>query len=100
MHSQDIEDFEAASRRNKLDPIWGRTIGTTRCHACGKLFGGTAGFDDHRIGKFVDEHPSYGRRCSEGSELKELGYRLVDGIWKKPLAPDVIEKLRKLGASR
>lgn len=65
------------------------------CSACGKSFGSLQGFDAHRAGKYTDEHPHYGRRCREASELESRGYRASErGVWSKPMADEARERLR------
>jgi hypothetical protein len=52
------------------------------CRACGLVFGGDRGFDPHRYGAYVDEHPHYGRSCRTEQELPDLGLVRNDrGVW-------------------
>lgn len=52
-----------------------------RCARCGKYFGGLSGFEMHRVGRFVDVHPDYGRRCLSDEEMVSKGMRQVGEKW-------------------
>ena len=63
------------------------------CSTCGEVFGGCAGFDDHRVGP---HGPS--RRCRTGPEIAALGYTTDDsGVWR---LRDGARKPREAGKTR
>ena len=51
------------------------------CAACRKNFSSLTLFDEHRVGKFTDEHPLYGRSCLSDKELEDRGHSLYEGVW-------------------
>lgn len=65
-----------------------------QCGTCGRTFGGLSGFDFHIKGVLTDEHPKYGRECMDDEELKAHGWREREGIWRKPMPPELIERLK------
>lgn len=65
-----------------------------RCGACGRTFGGLSGFDFHLKGKLTEEHPNYGRECMDGKELEAHGWEERKGIWRKPMPPELLERLK------
>jgi hypothetical protein len=67
------------------------------CSACGKIFGGLTGFEAHRVGKYLDRHPDYGRRCLTPDEFRAKGYAQdVRGVWREPASDEDREVLAKL----
>ena len=51
-----------------------------QCSVCGKEFGSLAGFDKHRVGKFIMPDT---RRCLTEKELIEKGLHKSDKeVWK------------------
>ena len=54
------------------------------CSGCGRQFASLSGFDGHRHGKHTGEHPHYGRSCHDDDELREMGWRRTDGVWRMP----------------
>lgn len=55
-------------------------IGTNycKCSACGEVFGGSSGFEFHRVGEFEGD-----RRCRTKKELRKAGYAADDmGRWR------------------
>jgi hypothetical protein len=66
------------------------------CGACGMVFSGLSGFDEHRTGNYVDIGPDYGRRCRSAVEMAERGYVEREGVWKKPMDERRLEQLRTM----
>ena len=54
----------------------------SECRACGKIFGGLTGFDTHRVGRYIQSGPDYGRRCLTDQELNNIGYTVRESVWK------------------
>lgn len=56
------------------------------CTACGMRFKSAHAFDAHRVGKYKDEHPHYGRSCLSASEMRDKGFEPnEDGAWRVPM---------------
>jgi hypothetical protein len=55
-------------------------------------------FDYHRVGKFKDEHPNYGRICRNSLHLALHGasYDPHQGIWNAPVSKKDRERLTTL----
>lgn len=68
----------------------------TECRACGRVFGGLTGFDDHRAGAYVDTPPDYGRYCRSDADMEARGYHEVGGVWKKQLEESELLRLQSM----
>lgn len=64
--------------------LYGGNVMKTECSACGKAFSGTRTFDEHRVGKYIDIHPHYGRRCLTAEELLAKGLSYNNNVWSRP----------------
>ena len=56
-------------------------------------FGGITGFDKHRVGVYVDDHPHYGRRCRTAEEMAKFGYVEKGGKMVQPM-PDEVRDIK------
>lgn len=72
----------------------------TSCSACGKDFNSLGGFEQHRVGKYTNEHPHYGRRCLTTEELVEMGMVERGGTWRMPSDEGRAAWLATLGAQK
>ena len=66
------------------------------CTGCGMKFGGVSGFDAHRIGIYVDEHPHYGRHCKTREEMESMGYVEKNGKMILPMSDEDLAKFRAM----
>jgi hypothetical protein len=71
-----------------------------QCGACGKVFNSLRLFDYHRVGKYRDQHPDYGRVCRNSLHLALHGasYDPHKGIWTAPVSQRDRERLTALRA--
>jgi hypothetical protein len=58
------------------------------CSGCNKRFAGLTLFDSHRVGRFKNRHPDYGRICQNSYHLAVRGWRLKHGVWHGPPIPE------------
>lgn len=67
------------------------------CSACYMQFRGLSGFDDHRVGKYCNTPPDYGRRCLSTSEMFAKGYQIDEKLrWYKPMTEEQAAKMREI----
>lgn len=52
------------------------------CGKCGAVFSSESTFNRHRVGKYTQTGPDYGRRCLTPSEMVLDGMRLVNEVWR------------------
>jgi hypothetical protein len=54
------------------------------CRTCGRVFSNVTNFDRHRVGKYTNTPPHYGRGCATEAGLNDLGLACgVGGVWRK-----------------
>ena len=67
------------------------------CTACRLKFKSESLFNKHRVGKYIDVPPDYGRKCLSVTEIINKGLIVTDGVVSQnPNDPTYIRQLESL----